>query len=100
VDQALTYSQSKLAEYNLEYIPQFSPSYNGKINDITNKDYAIEKDSEWFSTYCNIAKRSSSPSRMVILDSFNDWNIDKQIEPAESYGEDFLNILRTQFKVN
>lgn len=99
-DQALTYSQGKFAEYNLEYIPQFSPSYNGKVGSLTNTDFVVEKDHAWFTTYCNIAKRSSSPSRMVILDAFNDWNQDKQIEPAQSYSTDFLNILRQQFKVN
>jgi hypothetical protein len=99
-DQALTYSQAKLAEHNLEYIPQFSPSYNGKVGNLTNTDFVIEKDHDWFTTYCNIAKRSSSTNRMVILDSFNDWNQDKQIEPAQSYGEEYLNILRKQFKIN
>lgn len=99
-DQALTYSQTKFAEYNLEYIPQFSPSYNGKVGNLTNTDFVVEKDAAWFTTYCNIAKRASSPSRMVILDSFNDWNQDKQIEPAQSYSTDYLNILRQQFKVN
>ena len=99
-DQALTYSQAKFAEYNLEYIPQFSPSYNGSVGNLTNTDFVVEKDQAWFTTYCNIAKRSSSPSRMVILDAFNDWNQDKQIEPAQSYSTDFLNILRQQFKVN
>ena len=99
-DQALVYSQGKLAEYNLEYIPQISPSYNGSVGNLTNTDYVVEKDRDWFTTYCNIAKRSSSPSRMVILDAFNDWNQDKQIEPAQSYGTEFLNILKQQFKVN
>jgi hypothetical protein len=96
----LIYSQGKFAEYNLEYIPQISPSYNGKVGNLTNTDYVVEKNQEWFTDYCNIAKRSSSPSLMIILDSFNDWNQDKQIEPAQSYSTDYLNILRSQFKVN
>ena len=60
----------------------------------------VEKDLEWFTTYCNVAKRSSTPARLVFIDSFNDWNNDTQLEPAQSYGEDYLNLIRDQFKVN
>ncbi|GJM64064.1 glycoside hydrolase family 99-like domain-containing protein [Persicobacter diffluens] len=99
-DQALIYSQQALNEINLDYIPQFSPSFTGKILNPTSKTYDFPKDEQWFITNCNIAKRSAPGNRMVILDSFNNWNSDKQIEPAQSYGDKYLKILREQFKVN
>ncbi|MEQ9286131.1 MAG: glycoside hydrolase family 99-like domain-containing protein [Cyclobacteriaceae bacterium] len=100
VDQALTYSQEALGKHNLEYIPQISPSYNGKILAANNNDVVVEKNADWFNKYCDIAKRSSSANRMIIVDSFNNWNQDKQVEPAQSYSDNFLKILKDEFKVN
>lgn len=100
VDQALTYTADKMQEYGLEYIPQVSPSYDGTIVKQNSKEYIIEKDLEWFKTYLNVAKRSATSKRMIIIDSFNDWNSDTQIEPAQTYGEGFLKLIRDQLKVN
>jgi hypothetical protein len=47
-----------------------------------------------------VARKVSGSNKLVILDSFNDWNAGKQIESATSYGDEFLNVLRQQFKVN
>jgi hypothetical protein len=99
-DQAWTFSRDELAKINLEYIPQISPSYNAQINDPANTSMVITKNQEWFTVVCNVAKRASSPSRIILLDSFNTWNFDKQVEPAQSYGKAYLEILREQFKVN
>ncbi|BDC98747.1 hypothetical protein [Persicobacter psychrovividus] len=99
-DQALVYSRDVLSENDLDYVPQFSPSFTGKILNSAAKTYDWPKDEQWFITNCNIAKRSASATRMVILDSFNNWSLDKQVEPAQSYGDDYLKILRSQFKVN
>src|SRR4030042_354020 len=100
VDQALTYSAEKFTEYGLKYGATISPSYDHTITIPGNTDFIIEKDLEWFTTYCNVAKRSSTAASLVFIDSFNDWNYDTQIEPAQSYGEDYLNLIRQQFKVN
>ena len=100
VDQALTYSAEKFTEYGLEYGATISPSFNPTIAVPNATDFTINKDIEWFTTYCNVAKRSSTAASLVFIDSFNDWNYDTQIEPAQSYGEDYLNLIRQQFKVN
>jgi len=100
VDQALTYSAQKFTEYGLEYGATISPSFDPTITVPGDTDFIIEKDRDWFITYCNIAKRSSTAARLVFIDSFNDWNYDTQVEPAQSYGEDYLNLIRQQFKVN
>jgi hypothetical protein len=99
-DQALTISRDAMEEINLEYVPQISPSYNGFILNANSNYYQISKNTEWFTKFCNIAKRSSSDNRLIIIDSFNNWNFDTQIEPAQSYGKDYLSIIREQFKMN
>ena len=100
VDQALTYSAQKFTEYGLEYGATISPSFNPFITEPGARDLRVERDLEWFTTYCNVAKRSSTGAGLVFIDSFNDWNYDTQLEPAQSYGEDYLTLIRTQFKVN
>jgi hypothetical protein len=100
VDQALTYSAEKFTEYGLEYGATISPSFNPTITVPNATDFTIKKDIEWFTTYCNVAKRSSTAVSLVFIDSFNDWNYDTQVEPAQSYGEAYLNLIRQQFKVD
>jgi hypothetical protein len=99
-DQAWTYHQEALANYGLEYVPTVAPSINPTITNSTNTNYVIEKDAQFFAEHCNVARKVSGSNKLVILDSFNDWNAGKQIESATSYGDEFLNVLRQQFKVN
>ena len=101
-DLALSLSSEELARVNLDYIPQISPSYDGTIMNANNRNYVIEKNEEWFRTYCDIAKRASgnNPERFILVDAFNSWNDNRQLEPAESYNTQFLDILKSEFKVN
>lgn len=100
VDQALTYSAAKFTEYGLEYGATISPSFDPYITDPNARDLQVERDLEWFTTYCNVAKRCSTGDHLVFIDSFNDWNYDTQVEPSQSYGEDYLNLIRQQFKLD
>ena len=100
VDQAHTYSAQKFTEYGIEYGVTISPSFDPTITVPGDTDFTVEKDNDWFITYCNVAKRASTNTKLAFIDSFNDWNYDKQVEPTQSYGQDYLNIIRTQFKLN
>lgn len=101
-DLALSISGEELERVGLNYVPQISPSYDGTIVDPNNTDYVIEKDEAWFRTFSDIAKRASdnNPERLIILDAFNSWNNNRQVEPGESYNTEFLEILRSEFKVD
>jgi len=100
VDQAHTYSAEKFTEYGLEYGVTISPSWNPFLTDPAAREVKVEKDIEWFTIYCNVAKRGSTDAHLVFIDSFNDWNYDTQIEPAQSYGQDYLTLIRAQFKLD
>jgi hypothetical protein len=99
VDLAWSYHKETLAKNNIEFVPTISPSYNPKINNGLSTAYTIAKNADWFKMNCNIARKTSGSSKLVIIDSFNDWNLDTQIESATSYGEDYLKILRAEFKL-
>jgi hypothetical protein len=100
IDQAWSYHQATLGAYNVEYVPTISPSNNPKITNPGSTNMVIEKDMEWFSGNCNVARKISGSHNLVLLDSFNDWNRGTQIESAASYNVDYLNTLRQEFKVN
>lgn len=99
VDLAWSYHKETLAKYQIEFVPTISPSFNPKINNVSSTNYVIAKNADWFKANCNIARRASGASKLVLIDSFNDWNTDTQIESATTYGEEYLKILRAEFKL-
>jgi hypothetical protein len=100
IDLAWSYHKETLAKYNIEFVPTISPSFNPKFNTPASPNYVIAKNEDWFKANCNIARRTSGANKLVIIDSFNDWNLDTQIESATSYGDMYLKIVKSEFKVN
>lgn len=102
-DQAWKYSKAMFNSWGVEYIPNIGPSYNPNLNsgNAISPYYNpyFEKDSVFFVNYCNVGKLNSDVSRLILVDSWNNWAYDGQIEPATQYGYRYLTILREQFKV-
>lgn len=99
-DIALRYHKETWLKYNIEYIPTISPSINFKLDNPNSPTYVIEKDITWFKEFCNIARGASGASKIVILDSFNNWNFGTQVESADTYSDQYLQIIRDEFKLN
>jgi hypothetical protein len=97
---AWTYSRDFFESNGLEYAPTISPSINPQIFDPGSDSFAFPKNSTWFSDMCNVGRLATGSRKLILLDSFNDWNAGKQIESATTYGEQYLDILRQEFKVN
>lgn len=97
---AWTYSRDFFEGNGLEYAPTISPSINPQITNSGSNNYAFEKNAQWFSDMCNVARLGTGSKKLILLDSFNDWNAGKQIESATSYGDEYLSILRQEFKIN
>jgi hypothetical protein len=100
MDQAWLYHKETFEKYNIEYIPTISPSINLKIINGGSNINVFDKDAPWFRANCNVARRAAGTNRIVLVDSFNDWNRGTQLESATSYGEQYLQILREEFKTN
>ncbi len=94
-----TYQRDWFADNGLQFVPNISPSINPQIRNSRSTDWAIVKDPQYFSDMCNVARVGTGTDKLVILDSFNDWNYGTQIEAATSYGEAYLDILKKEFKV-
>ena len=100
MDQAWLYHKETFNKYNIEYIPTISPSINLKIVNGGSNINVYDKDESWFRANCNVARRAAGTNRIILVDSFNDWNRGTQLESATSYGAQYLQILREEFKTN
>ena len=101
-DLALQYHKERLSDFDIEYIPSISPSIDLKFNNNPNDDdnlYIINKEIAFFKNTCNVARNAAGKNRLVILDSFNNWNINTQIESDNTNGDTFLKLLKQEFKV-
>ncbi len=100
-DQNWAYWKSTLESWNMEFIPCVSAGYNYQTANPSDSHVSVPrtKDGSWYTTYTNVAKRNTSKSRLIFLDSFNDYVHDTQVEPTQFYGNTYLNITRTAFKV-
>jgi hypothetical protein len=102
-DQAWKYSKPVFNDWGIEFIPNIGPSYNPNLNSPNSispyYNPFFPKDSLFFVDYCNVGKANADVRRMILVDSWNNWSYDGQIEPAKEYGDSYLKILRDQFKM-
>ena len=99
-NEAWGYSKTRLLDFKLEYVPTISPSYNKRIVTASDKNYVFPKNVAYFESICNVARRASGSHKLILVESFNDWNLDSQLEASVSYGDTFLSILKKEFKLN
>ena len=102
-DLALQYHKERLDDFEIEYIPTISPSvdlsFNSNVNDDDNL-YVIPKEVEFFKKTCNVARNASGNNKLILIDSFNNWNVDTQIESDNANEDTYLKIVKEEFKVN
>jgi len=102
MDQNWKYSKEWFAaNIGVDYVPNITPAYNWKILQPTsaNPNYPRNDNGTIFRKLCNVAKMNASEAtRLILIDSWNKWDEDMQLEPANSYGELYLNITKEEFK--
>jgi hypothetical protein len=103
MDQNWEYSRQYFADSmgGISYIPNISPAYNWLIISPAslNPNYPRTDSGAMYRQLCNVAKMNADNStRLVMIDSWNSWQDDSQLEPAVSYGTRYLDITRTEFK--
>lgn len=85
--------------WNVDYVPCIMPAYNDKVMTPTSKLYDVARTPEAYTDYCNVAKRNMSKKRLVIINSWNNFQFGTTLEPATEYGTTYLDITKAQFKV-
>lgn len=100
-DQNWAYWKSTIESWNMEFVPCVMAGYNYQITNPTSANVSVPRtaDGGWYKTFTDVAKRNASKSRLIFLDSFNNFALDSQIEPTQFYGTTYLDITRTAFKV-
>ena len=102
MDQNWKYSKKYFKDsLNVDYVPNISPAYNWLIlaTTSTNPNVLRNDNGSMFKKLCNVAKlNASEETRLILIDSWNKWDEDTQLEPANSYGKLYLDITRQQFK--
>jgi hypothetical protein len=101
-DQNWAYWKKTIESWNMEFVPCVMGGYNYQIGNPTNAQLSVKRtaDGSWYKTFTDVAKRNASKSRLIFVDSFNNFTLDSQIESTQSYGTTYLDITRKAFKVN
>jgi hypothetical protein len=101
-DQNFAYWKQMIESWNMEFIPCIQAAYNNQVNSPTSTvlSFVRTNDGSFYHTFTNIAKRNASKSRLIFVDSFNNYTFDTQIESTQAYGTTFLDLTRTAFKTN
>lgn len=86
-------------KWNVDFVPCILPAYNDKVMTPASKMINLGSEPNFFVDYCNVAKRNMSEKRLVIVNSWNNFQLGTSVEPTEEYGKKYLEILRDQFKV-
>ncbi len=88
-----------ISQWKVDFIPCIFPAFNDKAMSPNSKKYNLDGDT-FFKNNCNVAKRNMSVERIVFINSWNNFQLGTALEPTKETGETYLNITKTQFKIN
>lgn len=86
--------------WKVDFVPCIAPGYNDKAMTPASKMFDIGYTPEFYTDFTNVAKRNMSSKRIVLINSWNNFQLGTAIEPTETYGNIFLQMTRKQFKIN
>lgn len=86
-------------KWSVDYVPCIFPGYNDKAISPKSKNYNIDRSVDLYTDFCNVAKRNMSDKRIVLINSWNNFQLATEIEPSKEYGDTYLNITKSQFKI-
>jgi hypothetical protein len=85
--------------WNVDFTPVIFPGFNDKAMTPASKIYDVGGTKEFYVDYCNVAKRNMSKKRIVLINSWNNFNVGTSVEPALEYENSFLEITKKEFKI-
>jgi hypothetical protein len=102
VDQNWAYWKTTVEGWGQQFIPCVMGGYNYQYGSPTNTALSVQRtpDGAWYKKFTDVAKRNASSSGLIFVDSFNNFGNDSQIEATQAYGNTYLDITRTAFKLN
>lgn len=107
IDQNFIYNSDwAKTNCNMEFVPTISPAFNAWVAGSGTNNYQwprVDYDVDTFQKFCWVAKKSIGQHKLVIVDSFNDWNWATSVEPTDpfygnGYGLKMLDMIKSEFK--
>lgn len=99
-DQAFKNWSDSTASWGNEFIPCIMPGFDDKTMSPSSKVYNVLRSVELYDDMCNVAIRNMGESRIVMINSWNNFQVGTTVEPTDEYGDDYLQITRDKFKLN
>ncbi len=93
------WKDSTTAWGTVDFVPCVFPGYNDKVMTPASKIYNIERSEKFYTDYSNVARRNMSPKKLVLLNSWNHFQLGTALEPTVEYGEQYLELTKKLFKV-
>jgi hypothetical protein len=123
LDYNYRYWQERMRPLGKEYVPTVVPAFDNRIADPTNSNFLIPRWKDGVGAYAvsdtiggqynfssftgnpykkwaNVAKRNVGDSRIIIVYSWNDFGLGRNLEPTQEFGTDYLRYTREFFKKN
>lgn len=82
-------------KWGSDFIPCIYPEYYTT----TTGSRSIERSTEGYKSFCNVAKRNVGANNIILIDSWNDFTHDTALEPTVEYGDTYLDITRSELKL-
>lgn len=86
--------------WGVNFVPVVFPGYHDKVMSPASKLYNIDRSPEFLIDYAHVAKRNMGKNRMVFVNSWNNFQLGTSLEPSKEYGTTYLELTKSQFKVN
>lgn len=77
-----------------DFIPNIFPEYAITASG----SRSVERSIEHYKSFCNVAKRNIGKNKIIIINSWNEFESSSALEPADRYGEQYLDLTRQNFK--
>jgi len=91
---------SYLDTKGVAFAPSIFPGRNDTVISTSRAD-VLPRSTEFFTGQCKLAKYYMDEDlRIIFIDSFNGWHSGTQVEPADNYGNTYLDILKNEFSIN
>jgi hypothetical protein len=98
IDLGWKHWKEVLDSRNVAFVPGIFP---GRNDTLTSRTDVLPRSEAFFTDQCKLAKyHMDKELRIVILNSFNNWNAGTQVEPANTYGDAYINIIQQQLKAD
>jgi hypothetical protein len=100
IDYAFINWSDSTTAWGIDFVPCILPGFDDRVMSPSSKIFTVERSINFYTDMCNVAKSNMGINRIVTINSWNDFQYGTTLEPTQEYGTDYLEVTRTQFKIN